>query len=133
LAKSFWSAVSEFFKPNNSSANNPKKPSDAVMEARRSILKARLPEDLSNYEICLTDYEDTVTYERLKVKKEWTLKFHREVMQAYAAEVEKRGGTVKQYIIKLQEYASWLERNGLANTDANQKRYVHGLNKKNSE
>ena len=103
------------------------KPNPIVVEARKAILKDRLRENLEDYEICIADYENQGTLDFVKEDNEWTLQFHRLVMREYAREVRNRGGSAHTYVIRLQDYLSWLRSHGYKNSEAARKQYVRFL------
>lgn len=134
MAAGFWRTLHNLFKaPHSGKSSQSDTPTDAVMEARRSMIRRKLPEDLSKIEMCLTDFENTATFDRFKTKANWTLKFHREVMEAYIQEINKRGGSFRKYVIENSPYQKWLDWNGLANSDNSQTKYVQWLQSKESK
>lgn len=98
-----------------------------IVEARKSVLRDRLRENLEGYEICIPDYENQGTLDIVKEDNEWTLRFYRSVMREYAREVRRRGGVTYTYMIRLQDYLTWLRVHGYANSDAARKQYVKAL------
>lgn len=101
-------------------------------EARKAMIRAKLKEDLENYDVCLADYESQGTLDFLIEDNTWSISFYREYIKEYAKEVRSRGGTVKVYKVKLQEYLTWLKSVGLENSKESRKEYITHLNNKHS-
>lgn len=103
---------------------------DPVVEARQAIYYRKLPEDLSDYTICLTDYENQATLDIFKPENKRSIQFHRAYLKAYAREVGKRGGVAKIYKVYMQDYLNWLRNHQLKNSPENLEHFVEHLHQK---
>ncbi len=102
---------------------------DPVIEARRALNSRRLPEDLSDYTICLADYDSKATLEFLKPEIDWPIDFYREYIKTYAQLIRKRNGKAIICMVVLQDYLTWLKQRGLRHESSFLDKYVEALGK----
>lgn len=105
---------------------------DPTIEARRALNGRRLPEDLSDYTICLADYDSKATLDFLKPDLGWPIDFYREYIKTYAQLIRKRNGKAVVCMVVLQEYLTWLKERGLRHQPSFLDKYVEALGQKKS-